>query len=160
MADAMRNEAHGAQPIGGAMCPPRFHVVMPPAYRVPVFRNREARQALRMYVTRWSEAHGDCVEAIGFGPDHAHLLLIDRASCGIPELVRSLKTFTSRLMRRENADLIRHCLWGKRFWSRGYWYRRVEESEAARVRRYILYKQQSKHWKEEAVIKSPPPVGG
>lgn len=52
--------------------------------------------------------------------DHVHLLVEISPTVRISDLVRTLKSVSSGKIRQEFCQQIRHCLWGKRFWTRSY----------------------------------------
>ena len=52
--------------------------------------------------------------------DHVHLLVEICPSVKIADLVKALKSVSSKSIRQEFGQLIHPYLWGKRFWSRGY----------------------------------------
>mgnify|MGYP001559564004 FL=1 len=50
------------------------------------------------------------------------------------------------MMRKNHMDLIKDKLWGKKFWSEGYFYRTVGAVTKESVQFYIEHSQK-KHWK-------------
>jgi REP element-mobilizing transposase RayT len=51
-------------------------------------------------------------------------------------------------MRKGHKEMFGEKLWGKKFWSAGYFYRTVGAVNAQTVERYIK-EGQRKHWEEE-----------
>ncbi len=52
--------------------------------------------------------------------DHVHLLVEISPSVRISDLVRTLKSVSSRKIRQEFSQQIRYYLWEHRFWTRSY----------------------------------------
>jgi len=55
----------------------------------------------------------------------------------IPILAGQLKTYSSRKMRKGHKYLFSTQLWGKKFWSGGYFHRTVGAVNAQTVKHYI-----------------------
>ena len=88
---------------------------------------------------------GVIISAMDFGPDHAHLFITNWKHCSLEKLVNGLKGFTSYMMRKFHCDLFRSLLWGKKFWSAGYFYRTVGVVTKNAVKYYVEHSQK-KHW--------------
>src|SRR3989344_4117655 len=63
----------------------------------------------------------------------------------VVQVAKLLKGFSSRMMRKHHRDLFMDKLYGKKFWSGGYFYRTVGAINAETVQRYVE-QSQSKHW--------------
>jgi len=87
------------------------------------------------------------ISAIEAGPDHLHLFVSEWRCYAPAELVRQLKGYSSYMMRKGHKELFQHLLWGKKFWSGGYFYRTVGAVNSTTVKRYIQ-EGQRKHWNE------------
>ena len=140
MTNELRSSAH-------TMGETNLHLQLTPAYRRAIFADPKVRELTVAYVlTRAQEMHV-IVGAIECGPDHLHLFLKNWKNWSIPVLAGSLKSYSSRLMRRGHKQLFDDKLWGKKFWSSGYFYRTVGAVNAQTVERYIK-EGQCKHWIE------------
>lgn len=53
--------------------------------------------------------------------DHVHLLIGFPATVQLSRLVNSLKGVSSRHLRRDHHDHLKHYLWGRHLWSRSYY---------------------------------------
>ena len=124
-----------------------YHIQLTPAYRRPVFEDPTTRVLTRDYLLAGAARHGITVAAIGFGPDHVHLFTVDCKNHGASQVAALLKGFSSRMMRKHHRDLFSHLLWGKKFWTGGYFYRTVGAVNAETVQRYVQ-EEQGKHWTE------------
>jgi len=80
------------------------------------------------------------------GKEHMHIFLANWKNYSIPYIVQQIKGYSSRMMRKNHSNMIAGKLWGKKFWSEGYFYRTVgivtKEST-----QYYIEKSQKKHWK-------------
>ena len=65
-------------------------------------------------------------------------------------LARELKSYASRKMRKDHSYLFCNQLWGKKFWSAGYFHRIVGVVTAEMVRRYVK-ESQKKYWEQRPV---------
>lgn len=64
--------------------------------------------------------HGAILSEFFCEPDHVHLLIEFSPSTRLSDLVRALKSVSSKKIREEFDSQIRKYLWGKRFWTRSY----------------------------------------
>ena len=87
------------------------------------------------------------VAAIECGPDHVHLFVTGWKNWSIPVLAGQLKTYSSRMMRKGHKEFFVDKLYGKKFWSSGYFYRTVGVVTVETVKRYVV-EGQKKHWVE------------
>ena len=141
MANELRSSGHT---VGET----NLHLQFTPAYRRDIFAHPLVRELTVAYLlTRAKQMHIE-IAAIECGPDHVHLFAKHWKNWSIPILAGQLKTYTSRMMRKGHASLFNDKLWGKKFWSGGYFHRTVGVVTAETVKRYIT-EGQKKHWKEE-----------
>lgn len=139
--------SRGADPRHGSHSKGKsaLHLQFTPAYRAAIFTAPAVRQPVAQYLSAAATAMGICIAAIEFGPDHVHLLVTGWARYAIPEIARYLKTYSSRMMRKNHRELTLRSLWGKKFWSAGYYYSTAGDITADTIRRYIEHGQ-NKHW--------------
>jgi len=88
----------------------------------------------------------------GFGPEHLHLFFANVRFVSEVELVRQIKGFSSRMMRKNFWSLFKHLLWGKKFWTEGHFYRSVGEVNKETMKHYIE-ECQDKHWDKKPLEK-------
>lgn len=113
----------------------RFHLVWVPKYRRRVLEGAIATRLTELLqqacvVNAW-ELHELSVQ-----PDHVHLLLQIPPRFSVSKVVNLLKGGSSRLLRKEFADL-EEFLWGDSFWCDGYFAETVGQTEEGVIRRYI-----------------------
>ena len=124
-----------------------LHLQFTPAYRRAVFARRRVKLLVRAYFFAKAEELRVKILALDFGPDHVHLFLSDWKNYAVEKLVQLLKGFTSYMMRKNHLPLFKDFLWGKKFWSNGYFYRTVGSVTTTTIRIYIT-QSQNKHWKK------------
>ncbi|MFI5490873.1 IS200/IS605 family transposase, partial [Micromonospora echinaurantiaca] len=78
----------------------------------------------------------DLVEFTGEG-EHVHLLVNFPPKVALSKLVNSLKGVSSRRMRQEFPDLVRHYYRANRLWSASYFAGSVAGAPQAVLRQYI-----------------------
>lgn len=92
------------------------------------------------------------ISGYGFGPDHLHLFVSNVRFVSEVELVRQVKGFSSRMMRKNFWYLFKTKLWGEKFWSEGHFYRSVGAVNSETMKHYIE-ESQEKHWEKVSIIK-------
>ncbi len=133
---------------GHTMGETNLHLQFTPAYRRDIFSDKLVRELTVAYVLQRSKEMKVDISAIECGPDHLHLFVKNWKNWKIPVLAGQLKTYSSRLMRKGHRYMFVDKLWGKRFWSAGYFHRTVGAVNAETVKRYIQ-EGQKKHWVKE-----------
>ncbi len=142
MTNALRASGH-------TMGETNLHLQFTPAYRRDIFLDKLVRELTVAYVLQRSKEMKVEITAIECGPDHLHLFVKNWKNWKIPVLAGSLKSYSSRLMRKGHKSLFSDKLWGTRFWSAGYFHRTVGAVNSETVKRYIE-EGQKKHWIEQA----------
>ena len=122
-----------------------LHLQFTPAYRRAVFSEPLARELTIAYIIQRAQEMHIQIAAIECGPDHLHLFVRHWKNWSIPILAGQLKTYSSRMMRKGHSALFSDKLWGKKFWSCGYFHRTVGAVTAETVKCYIT-EGQKKHW--------------
>ena len=140
----MANELRAS---GHTMGETNLHLQFTPAYRREIFSEPLARELTIAYIVQRSQEMKIEIAAIECGPDHLHLFVKQWKNWKIPVLAGQLKTYSSRMMRKGHSFLFSKKLWGKKFWSAGYFHRTVGAVTAETVKRYIR-EGQKKHWEK------------
>ena len=123
-----------------------LHLQITPAYRRDIFVDKEVFELTKKYILEKSEKLGLLIPAIDFGPDHGHIFISNWKKHSIEKIAKELKGYSSYMMRKNHMDLIKDKLWGKKFWSEGYFYRTVCAVTKESMQFYIEHSQK-KHWK-------------
>lgn len=129
-----------------------FHIQLTPAYRQPIFADEQVAELTLAYILEKIFELKVEVLGYGFGPDHLHLFFANVRFVSEVELVRQIKGFSSRMMRKNFFGLFRHLLWGKKFWTEGHFYRSVGEVNKETIKHYIE-EAQEKHWDKKSLMK-------
>jgi len=124
-----------------------LHLQFTPAYRRDIFVEPLARELTIAYIIQRSREMKVDIAAIECGTDHLHLFVKNWKNWSIPVLAGQLKAYSSRMMRKGHKWLFDSKLWGRKFWSSGYFHRTVGAVNSETVKRYIE-EGQKKHWKE------------
>ena len=138
----MEIEIRSSHSVGEA----NYHLQFTPAYRRRIFTDSAVRVLTRDYILAAAARHRITVAAMGFGPDHCHVFTANCKNHSPSQTAKLLKGFSSRMMRKNHMDLFDKDLYGRKFWSGGYFYRTVGAVNSETVRRYVE-ETQSKHWK-------------
>ncbi len=140
----MKNELRSS---GHTVGETNLHLQFTPAYRRDIFSEPLARELTIAYIVQRSQEMKIEIVAIECGPDYLHLFVKQWKNWKIPVLAGQLKTYSSRKMRKGHSFLFSNKLWGKKFWSSGYFHRTVGAVTAETVKRYIV-ESQKKHWEK------------
>lgn len=124
-----------------------LHLQFTPAYRRDIFVEPLVRELTVAYIVQRAQEMKVNVAAIDCGTDHVHLFVTNWKNWSIPVLAGQLKTYSSRMMRKGHKELFSNMLYGKKFWSAGYFHRTVGVVTAETVKRYVA-EGQKKHWVE------------
>ena len=97
----------------------KIHLIVVVAYRRKVISS-SIMHTLRETITEVCESFSVNVLEFSGEMDHVHLLLEIVPTIRISDLVRTIKSVTSRRVREKHWYEIKSKLWGKRFWTRSY----------------------------------------
>ena len=140
MANELRSSGHT---IGET----NLHLQFTPGYRQDIFVDKLVQELTVAYILERAKEMKIEVAAIECGTNHLHLFVKHWKNWKIPTIAGSLKSTSSRKMRKGHKYLFSDKLWGKKFWSAGYFHRTVGAVNAETVKRYIQ-EGQKKHWVE------------
>ena len=122
-----------------------YHIQITPAYRRVVMQDDRVDKLVKAYITsKLGELKIQIVTMKG-GPDHLHIFVANCKNIAPAELIRQLKGFSSRMIRKNHWSLIKNYLWGEKFWSEGYFCRSIGSTTTEAVEHYIEHSQ-DKHW--------------
>ena len=137
---------HSNSSVGEA----NLHLQFTPKYRRKVFSDEVIRFACEEVLKGVARKLKVGLNGIGFGPDHVHLFVSGWKNYSVAELARRFKGTVSRIIRKNCFERIKKFLWGKAFWSGGYFYRTVGAVNRETMLRYVR-ESQSHHWKEQSI---------
>ena len=122
-----------------------YHIQLTVAYRRGIFSNEKVLRLTKAYLVEKLKQINVELVCLEFGPEHVHLFVTNCKNYAPCQIVQFLKGFSSRMMRKNHLELFKSFLWGKKFWSEGYFARSIGCVTTERVRFYIE-ESQSKHW--------------
>ncbi len=96
-----------------------YHLILVIKYRRKVFTNDKIIDFLKQKIHEISETHEVEILAIETDQDHVHMLFKANPTLNIPKYINTLKTITSREIRR-NFPEVKEKLWRNAFWSPSY----------------------------------------
>ncbi len=117
----------------GAVFSLKYHIVWCPKYRRPVL-TWEVEVRLRMLLYEKADELGMAIHALEVMPDHVHLFVESDPTMCVAEIVNRFKGFTSRVLRKEFAQLRTRL---PTLWSRSYYAASVGAVSETTVKRYI-----------------------
>jgi putative transposase len=124
-----------------------FHLQFTPKYRRKVFLDPVIRATCKRSFEATASRLGVRVAALEFGPDHVHMFVEGSRTHSASELARVFKGASARALREECWPRVRKMLWGRSFWTAGYFYESVGRVTSDNIRHYIE-RQQGHHWEE------------
>src|SRR3989339_572741 len=126
----------------------QFHFEWCPKYRNDAMESANVVNLLEQSIINTAQQYKIIIHSMHVVPDHVHLFVGNCRKYSVPDLVQHFKGYSSRIIRAQLWSAISKLLWGKRFWSEGYFYESVGMVTSAAVKFYIE-RQQGKHWQHE-----------
>jgi putative transposase len=122
----------------GRHCVFRMHVhlVFVTKYRHPVFTDRHLTRCEEIMRAVCEDFEAELVEFNGEA-NHVHLLVNFPPKIAVSRLVNSLKGVSSRRLRQEFPDLVRHYWRAQRLWSGSYFAGSLGGAPLSIVKQYI-----------------------
>ena len=134
----MKFEVRSYSPAVGEF---NYHIQIAPAYGQGVMTDERVDKIVKAYIQSKLQAFRVRIASIKECPDHLHIFVKDCKNIAPCELIRQLKGFSSRMMRKNHWNLFKHLLWGNKFWSEGYFCRSVGATTTEAVEYYIEHSQ-------------------
>lgn len=97
----------------------KYHLVVITKYRHKCI-NKEILEDLREIFTNLIEGKNGTLIEFNGETDHVHLLFEVPPQVELAKLVNTLKTVSSRLIRKKYSDYLQEYYWKPVFWSRSY----------------------------------------
>ena len=114
----------------------QFHLVLVTKYRKKVLVGKLA-QRLKEIVEEVAEHFKVKIIEQETDKDHIHILFSGKPTLTLSKFVNSLKSVTSRKLRKEFPDVMKKELWGGKFWSQSYFIASVGQVRLEDVKRYV-----------------------
>ena len=122
-----------------------LHLQLTPAYRRDIFVDKQVWELTYVYIKEKLKKMNIILLVAEAGPEHAHIFLANWKNFSISYIAQAIKGFSSRMMRKHHKELFADKLWGKKFWSEGYFYRTVGVVTKESTQ-YYIEQSQKKHW--------------
>ncbi|HEX4068637.1 MAG TPA: IS200/IS605 family transposase [Candidatus Babeliales bacterium] len=122
---------HGSQTKHRLM----YHLVWIPKYRKRVL-NGEIADRIKELLYECADFQRWKIEELNIQPDHIHMLVQMNPDVSVSRMVQLFKGMTSKVVREEFPEL-KEFLWGKSFWSDGYFAETSGQVNENRIREYI-----------------------
>ena len=114
----------------------QFHLVLVTKYRKKVLVGKLA-QRLKEIVEEVAKHFKVKIIEQETDKDHIHILFSGRPTLTLSKFVNSLKSVTSRKLRKEFPDVMKKELWGGKFWSQSYFIASVGQVKLEDVKHYV-----------------------
>jgi len=114
----------------------QFHLVLVVKYRKKVLVGKLAER-LKEVVEEVAQHFGVEIIEQETDKDHIHILFSSRPTIMLSRFVNSLKSVTSRKLRREFPEVMKRELWGGKFWSPSYFIATTGQVKLEDVKRYV-----------------------
>ena len=111
----------------------RYHVVWCPKYRRKVLRDSISERLGELMEEKCSEIGVDIIE-MEIQPDHVHLLIEADPRYGVNKAIKSIKGYTSHMLRKEFAELTTKL---PTLWTNSYFISTVGGAPVSAMKRYI-----------------------
>lgn len=122
----------------------KYHLVVVTKYRNKCI-NKDVMAFLNDTAKRLIEAkNGELIESNG-EEDHIHLLFELPPQIELAKFINSLKTVTSRLVRKEYPEHLSRFYWKDVFWSRSYFVSTTGGAPIETIKKYIEMQGRDKH---------------
>jgi len=125
-----------------------LHLQFTPAYRRDIFCDSVITTACRNLFYEVARTLDVDIVACAFGPDHTHVFISGWKNYSIAYLAQRFKGRSSYVIRKCFWERVKPKLWGKKFWSGGYFAETVGRVTSETIK-YYIERQQGRHWKSE-----------
>lgn len=115
----------------------RYHLILCVKYRRDCFVDERIRDRFKELSLTVASTQGVEVIEQECGDDHVHLLISTKPSTSLTTYINYLKTYSSRMLRKEFPEEIRKKLWGDAFWSPSYYLSTVGNVSLDTLYRYV-----------------------
>ncbi|MGN0441500.1 MAG: IS200/IS605 family transposase [Acutalibacteraceae bacterium] len=115
----------------------QYHLVVVTKYRHPVLVGTLKNRLLEITENLFTEKWKCNIIAANTGKDHIHILFEATPQTQLSTLVNNYKTVTSRLLRKEFAEMLAPYYWKPYFWSNSYFICSVSDRNEALLQSYI-----------------------
>ena len=123
----------------------KYHVVWCPKYRRKVLVGEILKRLQELISCRCQEMNAEIIE-MEIMPDHVHLLIEVDPQFGINKAIRSIKRFTSHILRQEYRQLKTRL---PTLWTNSYFVSTVGGTPLTQIKQYIESQKRSERKKSD-----------
>jgi putative transposase len=123
---------HKARGVSDLKC----HLVLTPKYRRKIFTEPMLTRLEEIFKTLMQKWEGRLIEFNG-EVDHVHLLIQYTPQTELSKLINSLKTVSSRYLRKEFAERVNQFYWKDVLWTNGYFVASCGGVTVEQLKQYI-----------------------
>lgn len=114
----------------------QFHLVMCVKYRRKVLHGEMDRRLMEL-TSAVARDFGIEILRQETDRDHIHLLFSSKPSIAVSRFINSLKSDTSRRLRKEFPEIMKKHLWGGAFWSPSYFLASTGQVTLEAIKHYV-----------------------
>lgn len=96
-----------------------YHLIFVTKYRKKCI-SEPVYQSLKRQIIRIAALNGAEIEDIAHEEDHVHILMSVPPQVCLSEMINSMKSTSSRIVRRDHKEYLNRFYWKPYFWSRSY----------------------------------------
>ena len=97
----------------------QYHLILVTKYRKRCI-TEEVFQSIRQQTEKIMQLNDARIDEINYEPDHIHMLISTPPQVCLASLINSIKSTTSRIVRRDHSVHLAKYYWKPYFWSRSY----------------------------------------
>ena len=114
----------------------QYHIVWCVKYRHQILYGGIENKLIEL-LNNISEDNGFAIIEVNTDKDHVHLLVECTPQHYIPNMMKSLKGVSARLLMKEYGQELKQKLWGGHLWNPSYFVATVSENTEEQIRQYI-----------------------
>ena len=117
----------------------KYHFVLCTGYRHPILKNN-IKVRCQEIITNLMENNFDCnIIEMNIQPNHIHIMFETTPSIQLSKMVCSIKTVTSRILKKEFKKELSRYYWTSKLWNSSYFICTVSERSEELVKNYIRF---------------------
>lgn len=114
----------------------QYHIVWCVKYRHKILTLKIENRLIELLYQIARENNFQIIEC-NTDKDHIHILINCTPQHYIPEIIQKMKGITSRVLMKENREVLSKKLWGGHLWNPSYFVATVSENTEEQIRKYI-----------------------
>lgn len=114
----------------------QYHIVWCVKYRHKILTLKIENRLVELLYQIARENNFQIIEC-NTNKDHIHILINCSPQHYIPDIIRKMKGITSRILMKENREVLSKKLWGGHLWNPSYFVATVSDNTEEQIRKYI-----------------------